>query len=635
MSKIPEEQIGEIPLELKADLDTELVEEFISDAREQLEHIEQGALALEKNGHDAEGINTLFRAFHTFKGNAGFLELTAVSSLAHMLESLLEGARENRLQINSVIVEIILKSRDTLQHFVDEIQAQITGKKPRAVVNIPTAALKATVKFMIEGGATMVANVAQMKATSAKIAASRQVAVAPPADAPVTSAPVPAAPETPAIPAPAHAAEAEPASEAKPIEAEPGDDEAPAPKRGSSTYVSGTALHAVKVNTHKLDGLVDLTGELLIAQSLIVQSVSSPNVSRHIIARNLDQLTRISKELQRTAMSMRMVPIRATLHKMQRLARDLAAKQDKKVQLVLEGEDTEVDRTVVEKLSDPLAHMIRNAVDHGIEEPDARVDKGKPSSGTISIRAYHKSGNIVIEVGDDGQGLNNERIKEKAVSLGFLHPGSSISEKDLLAMILRPGFSTAAKVTNISGRGVGMDVVYKNVTNLRGKIEIKSKPGQGTTFTLLLPLTLAIIDGLIIGVGGQRYVLPTHSVGESFHPKSCRITTLPGGHEVVEMRKEMLPLLRLRDHFQIKDLPPPKNDGILIVIESDGKRRCLLADELIGKQEIVIKNLGEVFRTDPMVSGGAILGNGCVGLILDPGALVNLELSVNELQLAT
>ncbi len=636
MSTNFEEQIGEIPLDLNADLDNELVEEFISDAREQLEHIEQGALALEKNGHDAEGIHTLFRAFHTFKGNAGFLELTAVSSLAHMLESLLEGARENRLQINSVIIEIILKSRDTLQRFVDEIQAQVTGKKPRAVVHIPTAALKATVKFMIEGGASMVANVAQMKATSAKIAAARQVAPAPPAVAPAPSAPVPAAPEPAAIPAPAPIAETKPAAEAKPIAAEPADEEAPAPKRGSSNYVSGTALHAVKVNTNKLDGLVDLTGELLIAQSLIVQSVSSPNVSRHIIARNLDQLTRISKELQRTAMSMRMVPIRATLHKMQRLARDLAAKQDKKVQLVIDGEDTEVDRTVVEKLSDPLAHMIRNAVDHGIEEPDARVDKGKPSSGTISIRAYHKSGNIIIEVGDDGQGLNHERIKEKAIALGFMQRGASISEKDLLAMILRPGFSTAAKVTNISGRGVGMDVVYKNVTNLRGKIEIKSTPGQGTTFTLRLPLTLAIIDGLIIGVGGQRYVLPTHSVGESFHPKSCRITELPGGHEVVEIRKEMLPLLRLRDHFEIKDLPAAKKgDGIMIVIESDGKRRCLLADELIGKQEIVIKNLGEVFRTDPMVSGGAILGNGCVGLILDPGALVNLEPHVNELQLAT
>jgi two-component system chemotaxis sensor kinase CheA len=202
-------------------------------------------------------------------------------------------------------------------------------------------------------------------------------------------------------------------------------------------------------------------------------------------------------------------------------------------------------------------------------------------------------------------------------------------------MILRPGFSTAAQVTNVSGRGVGMDVVYKNVTNLRGKIEIKSTPGQGTMFTLRLPLTLAIIDGLIIGVGGQRYVLPTHSVGESFDPKSCRITSLPGGNELVEMRKEMIPLLRLRDHFGLREMPPSSGRGIMIVIESDGKKRCLLADELIGKQEIVIKNLGEVFQTDPMVSGGAILGNGSVGLILDPGALVNLEPSINELKLAT
>jgi two-component system chemotaxis sensor kinase CheA len=610
MSSISEEQIGEIPLELKADLDAELVEEFISDAREQLENIEQGALALEKNGHDAEGIHTLFRAFHTFKGNAGFLDLTAVSSLAHMLESLLERARDNRLQINPNIVEIILKSRDTLQQFIDEIEAQITGRKPRQIVHLPTAALKATVKFMIDGEAAPGAH-----AETAKVAAAEP-------DAVITSQPL--APVALAMCPSPESVEPE-------VEEE---EEAPAPKRGSSAYVSGTALHAVKVSTAKLDGLVDLTGELLIAQSLIVQSVSAPNVSRHTITRNLDQLTRISKELQRTAMSMRMVPIRATLHKMQRLARDLAMKQKKSVELDLDGEETEVDRTVVEKLSDPLMHMISNAIDHGIELPDARVAKGKPSIGRISIRAYHKSGNIVIEVGDDGMGLDREHIREKAVKLGLIERGAILDEKDLLGMILQPGFSTAAVVTSISGRGVGMDVVNKNVTKLRGKIEIKSVAGQGTTFVLRLPLTLAIIDGLIIGVGGQRYVLPTLAVGESFHPKSCRVTSLPGGMEVVEMRKELIPLLRLRDHFQLRDLPAADNEGIMIVIESDGKKRCLLADELIGKQEIVIKNLGEVFRTDPMVSGGAILGDGCVGLILDPGALVHLEPAVNELKLA-
>jgi len=593
MSAFSEAQIGEIPLELKPDVDAELVEEFICDAREQLENIEQGTLALEKNAQDQEVIHTLFRAFHTFKGNAGFLDLTAVSQLAHMLESLLERARENRLQINSVIIEIILKSRDALQKFVDEIEAQITGRKPRQIVHIPTAALKATVQYILSNeGAAVAPHILASPAQETE--------------------PAPEEPETDAT------------SIANDNEAKP----------SRSAYVTGTALHAVKVSTSKLDGLVDLAGELLIAQSLIVQSVSSPNVSRHILSRNLDQLNRISKELQRTAMSMRMVPIRATMQKMQRLVRDIAAKQRKNVHLILEGEETEVDRTIVEKLSDPLMHMVNNAIDHAIELPDQRAAKGKSPTGTISIRAYHKSGNIVIEVEDDGAGLNRERILEKAIQNGLVKPGEVPEEKELLSLILQPGFSTAAVVTNISGRGVGMDVVAKNITKLRGKIDIRSTPGLGTTFTLRMPLTLAIIDGLIIRVGGQRYILPTISVKESFHPKSGRITSLPGGDEVVEMRKELIPLLRLRDHFQIKDTPDYAGRGIMVVIESDGKKRCLLADELVGKQEVVIKNLGEVFKTDPMVSGGAILGDGCVGLILDPAALVHLEPAVGELKLA-
>ncbi len=590
MSKESEEQIGEIPLELKSDLDAELVEEFISDAREQLENIEQGTLALEKNALDQEVIHTLFRAFHTFKGNAGFLDLTAVSQLAHMLESLLDGARENRLRINSVIIEIILKSRDTLQEFVDEIEAQITGKKPRQIVHIPTAALKASMRFILSGTI----------AISGRSSASGT-----------------------AEPAQADAKEARPAALSH--------DQA---ITAGSAYVSGTALHAVKVATSKLDGLVDLAGELVIAQSLIVQNISSASVSHHALTRNLDQLNRISKELQRTAMSMRMVPIRATFQKMQRLARDIAAKQKKKVRLVLEGEETEVDRTIVEKLGDPLMHMVRNAVDHAIELPDRRATVGKPSTGTIFLRAYHKSGNVIVEVEDDGIGLNRERILAKAIKSGLLKPGAIPDDKELLSLILRPGFSTAEVVTATSGRGVGMDVAQKNIGKLRGKIDIKSLPGQGTTFTIRLPLTLAIIDGLIIRVGGQRYILPTISVRESFHPRSCAVTSLPGGVEIVEMRKELIPLLRLRGHFQLKEIPDDAGDGIMVVIESDGKKRCLLADELIGKQEVVIKNLGEVFRTDPMVSGGAILGDGCVGLILDAAALVHLEPAANELKLA-
>jgi two-component system chemotaxis sensor kinase CheA len=320
-----------------------------------------------------------------------------------------------------------------------------------------------------------------------------------------------------------------------------------------------------------------------------------------------------------------MVPISATFRKMERLVRDLAAQVGKNVQLVLEGEETELDRTIAEKFVDPLMHMIRNAIDHAIEPPEVRAAADKPATGTIRLRAFHRSGNIIIEVEDDGVGLNRERIVEKAIQRGLLRPGVVPSQREILNYILQPGFSTAAEVTSLSGRGVGMDVVAKNITQLRGKIDVRSTPGQGTTFVIRLPLTLAIIDGLIIGVGGQRYILPTSSVRESFHPKGCAITSLPGDAEMVQMRNEVMPLLRLRDHFQLPDDEAATGPGIMVVIESDGKKRCLLADELIGKQEVVIKNLGEVFQTDPMVSGGAILGDGCVGLILDAAALVHLE----------
>jgi two-component system chemotaxis sensor kinase CheA len=576
MSAYSDEQLGEIPLEISPDLDAEMVEEFLNEAREQLEAIEQGTLTLERDAENKEVIHSLFRAFHTLKGNAGFLEFTAISQLAHALESMLDEVRKGHLRVTSVVIEVVLKTRDTLKKFIDEIEAQVTGKKPPATVDIPTAALKAAAHFVL-----CQKNLAPVIATPAQ-----------PNVEPVTN-----------------------------MEEESFEEE-PAPTDTISANATQPA-GAVKVATNKLDGLVDLTGELLIAQSLVVQCLSSGETNRHALSRNLDQLNRISKELQRTAMAMRMVPIRSTFQKMQRIVRDVAAAQGKNVYLVLDGEDTEMDRTIVEKLADPLMHMVRNAVDHAIELPAQRAKADKPEVGTILLSAYHKSGHIVVEVTDDGVGLNRDKIREKAIKLGLLKPQDKTDDRELLSYILRPGFSTAATVTSISGRGVGMDVVQKNIAQLRGRIDIESLPGQGTTFTLRLPLTLAIIDGLIIRVGEDRYILPTLSVRESFHPRSGKLMTLPGKGEIVEMRKELIPLLRLRDHFQIDDATASP-DGIMIVIESDGKKRCLLADELVGKQEVVIKNLGEVLKTDPMVSGGAILGDGTVGLILDPAALVHL-----------
>jgi two-component system chemotaxis sensor kinase CheA len=329
------------------------------------------------------------------------------------------------------------------------------------------------------------------------------------------------------------------------------------------------------------------------------------------LVRCLRQLSRITTELQRNAMSLRMVPIRAIFHKMNRLVRDLAAQKQKQVQLLLEGEDTELDRNIVEKLSDPLVHMIRNAVDHGLEDSADRVAQGKSELGTIRLTAAHQRGGIVIRIQDDGKGLDRGRILAKAIEGGLVKANANLTESEIFSLIFQPGFSTAETLTDLSGRGVGMDVVARNIENLRGKVEIQSVPGQGTTFTILLPLTLAIIDGLLIGVGDHRYIIPTLSIRESFRPA-------PG------VRGRQTPLLRLGHYLGTASRAVKPEDGIIVVVESGDAARGLLVDELIGKQEVVIKSLGRAFRQQNLLAGGAVLGDGGVGLILDVDTLVQM-----------
>ncbi|NCX99091.1 MAG: chemotaxis protein CheA, partial [Planctomycetia bacterium] len=385
------------------------------------------------------------------------------------------------------------------------------------------------------------------------------------------------------------------------------------------------AAGIVRVDTLKLDGLIDLVGELVIAQSMVVQSPEVRDVASVHLSRCLGQLRGITSDLQRTAMSLRMVPIRNTFQKMARLVRDLAIQQGKDIHLVLEGEDTELDRNIVEELGDPLIHMIRNSADHGIEPQAERLERGKPAAGTITLRAFHRGGFIVIEIQDDGRGLNPDRIRAKAVERGILKPDEHLDDRDAFELIFAPGFSTAEKVTDLSGRGVGMDVVRRNIERMRGKIEIDSIVGRGTVFTISLPLTLAIIEGLLVGVGDQRYVIPTLSVRESFRPLPGMVTTVQGRGEMVSVRGRLTPVLRLGDHL---DTPAHASDltaGILVVIESGQDARCLFVDELIGKQEVVIKSLGDMFRQQASFAGAAILGDGRVGLILDVNALVKLK----------
>jgi two-component system chemotaxis sensor kinase CheA len=310
---------------------------------------------------------------------------------------------------------------------------------------------------------------------------------------------------------------------------------------------------------------------------------------------------------------------------MTRLVRDLAAQQDKQVQLIAEGEETELDRNIVEELSDPLVHMIRNSVDHGIELPAARVSQGKPVLGTIRLSASHQRGGIVIAIQDDGKGLDPDRILAKARERGLIKPDATLTEEETFALIFAPGFSTAEKITDVSGRGVGMDVVRRNIEKLRGKIEIRSVAGQGTTFTIVLPLTLAIIDGMLVGVGEDRYIIPTLSVRESFRPRPGMVSTVHERGEVVSVRGRLTPLLRLGLYLGTPCRAVDPTEGIIVVVESGDASRGLLVDELLGKQEVVIKNLGETFRQQNILAGAAILGDGRVGLILDVDTLVNCQ----------
>jgi two-component system chemotaxis sensor kinase CheA len=569
----------EAPLNLNPAEDADLLHEFITESREHLDNIEQGVLVLENSPTDAEMLNTVFRAFHTFKGGAGFLNLVPINRLAHVLESLLDLARQGKLAIDATVIELILRGRDVLKKFLDEIEGQLAGTRPQKAITIPTAVLKAEVQEVIDGK---------------------------------------------------H--HEKPAAEAAPVESAPvensssGNAAADAAAEAARANAPAAPATMVKVDTGKLDGLLDLVGEMVIAQSLVGQNFSDLAGVNPQAVRNIAQLGRITKELQRVSMALRMVPIRGVFQKMSRVVRDIAMKQQKKVNFVTNGEDTELDRTVVEELNDPLLHMIRNSMDHGIEAPDKRVAAGKSAMGNLTLRAFHQGGNIVVEIEDDGAGLNKEKILQKAIERGLAPKGEPLTDEQIFHFIFAAGFSTADKITELSGRGVGLDVVRRNIERLRGRVEIFSQGGKGTKFKISLPLTLAIIDGFIVKVGEERYILPTLSVRESFRPQAGMVSRVQSRAEVVNVRGRIIPLLRLNEVFGISSTSHEATDGIVVVVEAGTDLRCLLVDGLLHKQEVVIKNLNDMMvHKNQLLAGAAILGDGLVGLILDVNALVHLQ----------
>ncbi len=597
--------------------------EFVTEARSHLVEAEAAMLALEGDSNDLEHINLTFRAFHTIKGVAGFLNLTPLVELAHVAETLLDQARSQRIHFRQDDVDLILASGDLINQMINALEGQVPPKvsqlekligKLAKASSRPDASLEVHGEVeeecvedhaaVVEIGGEGESGTAPRQATSA--ADDEDADEAASVAAPVND-----------VQARRDAANAVLQPRARTESAEP--------------RAAAKVERTVKVSTTRLDMLVDMVGELVIAQSMVLQDPAIQRLDSQSLARNIGQVGKITRDLQEAAMSLRMVTVKPTFQKMARLVRDVASKSGKKVNLMIQGEDTELDRNVVEQISDPLVHMIRNAVDHGIENPDGRRAAGKSSEGRLLLRAYHQGGSIVIEIQDDGRGLDKNKVVNKAISKGLLPADSKVAEmsdQEVFNIIFLPGFSTAEKVTDLSGRGVGMDVVRRNIEALRGKIEIESKLGEGTTFRMRLPLTLAIIDGMVVRVGNERYVVPTLSIEQSFRPDTKDVHYLIDRGECVRVRGTVLPVYRLKQIFAQTGGLDDMDQGILIVVEVDGERSCLFVDEILGQQQVVIKTLGLQGDRVSGVSGGAIMSDGRIALILDVASLVNSAVGV-------
>jgi two-component system chemotaxis sensor kinase CheA len=586
--------------------DPELVANFLPEAQEHLEGIETHLVYLEQHPDDLEAINAIFRPFHTLKGVAGFLNLPQIQELSHEVEWLLDRVRDGQVAVSAELVNLVLEAVDLLKAMLADLQEALPAGRGLAAFDL----------------APMKAKIAQVDATSS-VPAPRlgEILVEQeelsPEDLQETLERQKTTPSSPPLGemlvqegkvAPQKVAEALVKQLA-------------AAKPAGDTTVAET----VKVALAKVDNLVDLMGELVIVQSQVRQNDKIGELADQKLERDLGQMGRITSELQKISMSLRMVPIGATFRKMVRLVRDLSRKVGKEVDLHLEGEDTEIDRSMVDAIYDPLVHLVRNSVDHGLETPQEREQRGKAPTGRLGLRAFHQGGDIIIEIEDDGKGLNREAILAKATERGLVPPGQTLSPERIDHLIFEPGFSTAAAVTEISGRGVGLDVVKQTITRLRGTIDINSKTGEGCRLLLRLPLTLAIIDGMVVRVGSERYIIPTVGVQETLRPNPEDYFTVQGEGELIRVREQLMPLVRLHRLFEVGDGDVAPSAALVMVVEHENAKRALLVDDILGKQEIVIKSLGHFFRNQEGLAGGTILGDGRVGLILDLAGLFRME----------
>ncbi|MEM7447486.1 MAG: chemotaxis protein CheA [Myxococcota bacterium] len=681
----PEEEEIEPISEIVVSEEPEMLSECVDESLEHLANAENAILELEQEPTNEHLVNTVFRSFHTVKGIAGFLELVPVTRIAHRSESILALVRSGEHKFGGADGTALLDAVDFLRRTLESVRdaAVEDGSDVRVAIDPEWVALYYRLEVedhsdvetqpdevALEIPPAVVEPPASSEPTSPEPPASAESsAVESPASSEPTPPEPPASAESSAVesPVPAELPAAEPMSPEPPASAESTsvevaekasqsvtkEEETPkAPeepksetqthsKKGadtqqvSSTRQSNSAKTAakkstgsaakreafVRVRTDRLDQLLDTVGELVIAQTMVLEQGRGSSRSNAGLVEQIVMAGKIVRELQDLTMSLRMVPMSSTFQRMSRVIRDVASKQAKRVQMQTTGDDTEIDRTLVDLLAEPLIHMIRNSVDHGIETPEHRVRLGKNPTGTIHLSAASEAGRIVIRISDDGKGLDRQRILEKATERGLIEPSATLPDSEVFKLIFEPGFSTASQVTDVSGRGVGMDVVRKNVEALRGWIGVASEQGRGTTITIKLPLTLAITDGMVVRVGEERYILPTLNIVMSFRPTRSMLVAAPGRGEFAMLRGEPLPLIRLYRVFEVEGAVEDPSDALIVVMQDGDVRYALLVDEVIGQQQVVTKGL-ELGRSRSMGLGGAaILGDGRVGLIVDTAGL--------------
>ncbi|HEU5208944.1 MAG TPA: chemotaxis protein CheA [Longimicrobiales bacterium] len=562
----------------------EILPEFMQESLDWMAQAEAALLELEHDPGDIEAVNVVLRAFHTVKGTSAFLGLDAVSGLAHDAESLLIPVRDGGAPFTRAHADLLLAATDATRVLLGHARERVMHGKA-AGTSDEYQALRSGLRAAAEHDPTATRD--QRGGTSD--AGADDVGTAPDRSGGASGA--------------------------------GGQDVVP-----GHAQARGVDGEWTRVRTRRLDQLLDLVGELVVAQSMVAQDESVVRERHGPLAGKVLQTSRIVRELQSLSLGLRMIPLRPLFQRMQRLVRELSQQSGKQVRLVTEGADTEIDRRMVEALADPLVHMVRNAIDHGIERPDERVAGGKPPEATLRLAAAHAGGAVVLELQEDGRGLDRERILSIAKERGLVADGDTLSDAEVWRLIFAPGLSTAERVTDLSGRGVGMDVVLRSIEALRGRIEIESATGTGTTFTIRLPLTTAITDGLLVRVGAERYILPSLHVISSFRPREDAVVAAAtiGGEsrgEMVIVQERPVPIVRLHEHFGVADAQVDPARAVLVVMEDGPRRFALLVDELLGQQQFVAKPLTSGLRVPAGISGSAILGDGRVGLILDPAEI--------------